>query len=295
MKRTVIVTALAVLAAASLSCSRKQEQAPARKDPVTPAERLGYALGMEVGDTLRSLGAELDVAAFVQGVQDTFSGAEPALTPQQAAEVKTAFMQKRQAEVERSMKELADKNLAQGKAFLEENKKREGVVTTTSGLQYAVLQDGEGPQPELDDRIVMHVTASLLDGSLFQDTRAEGQPLTLWLKSLSLPGLKEGIGLMRAGSKYRFFLPPELAYGERSPGPRVGPNSTVVFEVELLAVNPPQEAPQPEGQQPPTGGEPEGTEGAQPPDKGAPEPGAEPGEPPQPEPPPEGGGQPPAP
>jgi hypothetical protein len=156
MKRTVIVIALAVLAAASLSCSRKQEQAPARTDPVTPAERLGYAIGMEVGDSLRSIGAELDVAAFVQGVQDTFSGAEPALTPQQATEVKTAFMQKRQAEIERSMKELADRNLAEGKAFLEENKTREGVVATTSGLQYAVLQDGEGPQPGPDDRIKVH-------------------------------------------------------------------------------------------------------------------------------------------
>ena len=294
MKRTVIVIALAVLAAASLSCSRKQEQAPARTDPVTPAERLGYAIGMEVGDSLRSIGAELDVAAFVQGVQDTFSGAEPALTPQQATEVKTAFMQKRQAEIERSMKELADRNLAEGKAFLEENKTREGVVATTSGLQYAVLQDGEGPQPGPDDRIKVHFTASLLDGSLFQDTHAEGQPLTLLLGGL-LPGLKEGIGLMRAGSKYRFFLPPELAYGERSPGPSVGPNSTLVFEVELLAVNPPEEAPPPEGQQPPAPEEPEGTGAGQPPDKGTPEPGAEPGEPPQPEPPPEGGGQPPAP
>ena len=274
MKRTALVIAAAVLAAPLLCCSR-QEEPPPEKPLTSSAEKLGYALGMEVGGALRSIGTQVDLGAFRQGVEDSFTGAEPALTPQEASELKAAFAQKRQEEMARRMKELADKNLAEGEAFLKANKKREGVITTASGLQYSVLKEGEGAQPTAEDRVMVHFTGALLDGTLFQDTRAAGKAATLSLKS-TIPGLNEGLRLMRVGGRYRFYVPSELAFGKNSPGPRIGPNSTVVFEVELLAVNPPEEQPQPEGKQPPEEGE------------------AVPGQPPEPQPeqpPPYGGPQ----
>jgi FKBP-type peptidyl-prolyl cis-trans isomerase len=147
----------------------------------------------------------------------------------------TALEQQAAAVAKQQREEQAAKNLAEAKAFLAENASEEGVKTLPSGLQYQVLSEGEGDPPAAADTVTVHYRGTLIDGSEFDSSYGRGEPATFPLDRV-IPGWTEGLQLMRPGARYRLFLPPELAYGERGGGPKIGPNSALVFEVELLSV-----------------------------------------------------------
>lgn len=221
--------------------SAKQTQGP---DLSTESARLSYAIGLDVGRSLKNLNAEIDVAAFSAAVRDRLEGRQPRIAEQEAAKIKQTFFQaraKRQAE-ERSKQAKA--NLEASKKFLAENAKRPGVKVTPSGLQYEVVRMGKGPKPEATDRVTVHYRGTLIDGTEFDSSYKRGQPATFPLNGV-IKGWTEGLQLMPVGSKFKLYLPPELAYGERGAGGRIGPNQALIFEVELLGI---------EGKAPASGG-----------------------------------------
>jgi FKBP-type peptidyl-prolyl cis-trans isomerase len=201
----------------------------------TDTEKFSYAIGMDIGRSLKRLDTEIDSAALRQGVQDVLDDKETLLTQEQVVEVMTSFSQKIQKEQEEKQKAAAGKNAEEAKKFFAENGKKEGVKTTKSGLQYQVITEGKGDHPKATDRVSVHYTGKLLDGTTFDSSVERGQPATFPLNAV-IPGWTEGLQLMTVGSKYKLFIPPELGYGERGAGPKIGPNSALVFEVELLKV-----------------------------------------------------------
>jgi FKBP-type peptidyl-prolyl cis-trans isomerase len=200
----------------------------------TDDQRASYALGLEVGTQFAPTEGLLDVDAFVRGFEDALTEAESAIDPVEAQGLLQAFTQRvREAQqVERDAE--AETNRAEGETFLAENSEREGVTTTETGLQYEILQEGDGPRPAAGDRVTIYYTGTFIDGDEF-DSTAEGQPATFGVGQV-IPGFSEGLQLMPVGSRYRFVIPSDLAYGpDGSPG-GIGPNATLVFEVEMLEI-----------------------------------------------------------
>jgi len=231
-----IVAALAV-AGLVLSCTAHaadRDRTP-KKELKTQQEKLAYTLGMDVGRSLKGLDAEVDFAAFVQGVEDALDGRDAKLSEEEAEQVKQAFMQRMREQHARKVDALAEKNKKEGQAFLEKNKKEKGVVVTASGLQYTVLRDGAGPSPKAEDRVRVHYRGTLIDGTEFDSSYKRQQPITFPVKGV-IGGWTEALQLMKVGGKYKLFIPSELAYRDAGAGQHIGPNATLIFEVELLAI-----------------------------------------------------------
>lgn len=205
------------------------------QDLTTDKQKVSYMVGMDLGRNLTQIQDELDVAILVQGLQDTLAGRPTKLTEEQANEVKQSFMQKLQARAVEERTAQAAANRSEGEAFLAENKNKPGVRTTDSGLQYQVITEGRGAKPAATDRVRVHYTGTLLDGTKFDSSVDRGTPAEFALNGV-IPGWTEALQLMSVGSKYKLFIPSELAYGENgTPGP-IGPNATLIFEVELLEI-----------------------------------------------------------
>ena len=200
-------------------------------------DRISYALGLSMGNNFRASGiSELNVQDFADGVAAVFYGATPKMTYDEAkAEIQNFF-----AELEKKQRAAAEEagkqNKEAGEAFLAENGKRVEVKTTPSGLQYEVLTEGDGPMPEATDQVEVHYTGKLIDGTVFDSSVDRGVPATFGVTQV-IPGWVEALQLMKAGSKWRLFIPSNLAYGPNgAPGSPIGPNSTLIFDVELLKV-----------------------------------------------------------
>lgn len=200
-------------------------------------DRISYALGLSMGNNFRASGiSELNVQDFADGVAAVFYGATPKMTYDEAkAEIQNFF-----AELEKKQRAAAEEagkqNKEAGEAFLAENGKRVEVTTTPSGLQYEVLTEGDGPMPEATDQVEVHYTGKLIDGTVFDSSVDRGVPATFGVTQV-IPGWVEALQLMKAGSKWRLFIPSNLAYGPNgAPGSPIGPNSTLIFDVELLKV-----------------------------------------------------------
>lgn len=200
-------------------------------------DRISYALGLSMGNNFRASGiSELNVQDFADGVAAVFFGATPKMTYDEAkAEIQNFF-----AELEKKQRAAAEEagkqNKEAGEAFLAENGKRVEVKTTPSGLQYEVLTEGDGPMPEATDQVEVHYTGKLIDGTVFDSSVDRGVPATFGVNQV-IPGWVEALQLMKAGSKWRLFIPSNLAYGPNgAPGSPIGPNSTLIFDVELLKV-----------------------------------------------------------
>lgn len=196
----------------------------ARPELATVDQRVSYALGLRFGRHLVTTTTTLDVKFVVRGLIDALTNQDPLLTD--------ADFQETMIEVGRRAKVLA---LQRSQAFLAENGKKDSVITRPSGLQYEVLQEGEGNSPDATDKVLVHARAMLPDGREIQNTYKRGMPLTLDLSVQMVGGIAEGLPLMKEGAKYRFYLPPHLAYGERGT-PIVGPNAVVIYEVELIEI-----------------------------------------------------------
>jgi FKBP-type peptidyl-prolyl cis-trans isomerase len=198
---------------------------------------------MDVGKGLSSIKDEIDMAVVIQALQASVKGDKTALTQEEALKVRQDFMTKLQAKRAAEEKVKAETNKKAGEDFLAKNKSKKGVTTTASGLQYEVVKAGTGPKPKDSDTVQVHYTGTLLDGTKFDSSVDRGEPTTFPLKGV-IPGWTEGLQLMPVGSKYKFYIPSALAYGENGPGP-IGPNAMLTFEVELLKIMPPADAAKP--------------------------------------------------
>lgn len=200
-------------------------------------DRISYALGLSMGNNFRASGiTEINVQDFADGVAAVFYGSTPKMSYDEAkAEIQAYFteMEKKQRA---AAEELGKANAAAGEAFLAENGKRVEVKTTPSGLQYEVLTEGDGPRPEANYQVEVHYTGKLIDGTVFDSSVDRGMPATFGVTQV-IPGWVEALQLMKAGSKWRLFIPSNLAYGPNgAPGSPIGPNATLIFDVELLKV-----------------------------------------------------------
>jgi FKBP-type peptidyl-prolyl cis-trans isomerase len=203
----------------------------------TPEERLSYTIGMDIGQSLAGQDMPLDIDILMEGLKASYLGEETLLTQEEALAEREKFIQQRQQKLAEQRAEDARVNKEEGEAFLAANAEKEGVQVTDSGLQYRVVEAGDGASPEADDRVTVHYRGKLINGVEFDSSYARDEPATFGLNQV-IPGWTEGLQLMEEGAKYEFFIPSELAYGEQGrPGP-IGPNSTLIFEVELLEVQP---------------------------------------------------------
>jgi len=200
----------------------------------TDNQKLGYIIGMDIGKSLREQGAEVDLDSLINAIRATYNGEELAMTTEEAAAVREEYIQKRQAEQQAETSAAGQENLVAGQKFLAENKTKEGVQTTASGLQYEVVTMGDGAKPAATDTVKVHYRGTLLDGTEFDSSYARNEPISFGLNRV-IAGWTEGVQLMPVGSKFMFYIAPELAYGEGGGGP-IPPNSTLVFEVELLDI-----------------------------------------------------------
>jgi len=191
--------------------------------------KISYALGLGIGQQLKSMGIEdFSVEDFSQSVKDVICGNELSMTHTEAQKMLNEYFHDKE-------KEQSKKTIAEGKAYLEENAKRSGVTQTGSGLQYEVLAEGTGKSPKATDKVRCHYEGRLLDGTVFDSSYGRGEPADFGLNQV-IPGWTEGVQLMKEGAKYRFHIPYLLAYGERGAGSQIPPYSTLVFDVELLKV-----------------------------------------------------------
>lgn len=201
-------------------------------------DRISYALGLSMGNNFRSSGIEkIDVKDFADGVAAVFSGEKPRMTYDEAkAEIQKFFtaMEERQRA---AAEEIGKVNAAAGEEFLGRNGQRSEVKITTSGLQYEVLEEGTGIQPKATDRVMVHYTGKLIDGTVFDSSVERGEPATFGVTQV-IPGWVEALQLMKEGAKWRLFIPSNLAYGPNGAGGVIGPNATLIFDVELIKVFP---------------------------------------------------------
>jgi FKBP-type peptidyl-prolyl cis-trans isomerase FklB len=198
----------------------------------TPAQKASYGIGLNMGKSLAQEGMDdLDSKAVAQGIEDAIGKKEQRLKDEELAEA-FGFLQKRSEE---RMAKLNEESAKAGKTFLAENGKREGVVTTDSGLQYEVLTKADGAQPKATDVVTVHYEGKLTDGSVFDSSIQRGSPIDLPVNGV-IPGWVEGLQLMHVGEKYKLYIPSELAYGEQSPTPAIPANAVLVFDLELLSI-----------------------------------------------------------
>ncbi|WP_019622733.1 FKBP-type peptidyl-prolyl cis-trans isomerase [Amphritea japonica] len=240
MKKTLV--AVAVASIVLVGCGAEKEPAAPVEKPYTletDQQKLGYSLGLMLGERLKADVEELDVDALRRAVETVYSGAEPLLKPEEVEATMMAFQKKKVEEQQAALTKMAEENLTKGQAFMAENGKKEGVVTTESGLQYEVMTAGEGASPAAEDTVKVHYRGSLINGTDFDSSYSRGEPVSFPLNGV-IPGWTEGLQLMKVGGKARLVLPAELAYGPGGMGEAIGPNETLVFEVELLEINPAQ-------------------------------------------------------
>ena len=195
-----------------------------------------YALGVQIGQNMLAQGLGIDQGALVQGVNDMVNKAELKMTTPEMEQAIAAF----QAQEQQRQMQIAQKNLAAGEAFLAGNKQNPDVTVTASGLQYKVITQGTGPQPKATDSVVVHYRGTFIDGTEFDSSYGRGEPITITLDQV-IPAWQEVVPMMPVGSKWQVFIPSKLGYGEATSGP-IGPNSTLIFDVELLSI---AEAPAP--------------------------------------------------
>jgi FKBP-type peptidyl-prolyl cis-trans isomerase len=280
MSKTTFITVSIAAAGLLLAANSPAQQTPAASSPSTPPaaakpaqtpaaktgaataktpapltlktqkEKASYAIGMNIGKNLKRDSVEVDPAVLYRALKDAYSGSKLLLTDEEAKSALTTLQTEVRAKEEAKTKAAAVENKKTGEAFLAANKTKEGVVTLPSGLQYKIIKEGTGPKPTAEDTVLCHYRGTLVDNTEFDSSYKRGEPLKIPVGGV-IKGWTEAIQLMPVGSKWQLFIPSDLAYGERgAPGSPIGPNSTLVFEVELISIEPkaapkeqPKEAP----------------------------------------------------
>jgi FKBP-type peptidyl-prolyl cis-trans isomerase len=229
---TRILPMVAVSSALLLSFCSTEEKIELKDDKAKES----YSVGYQFGQNLKKMQTDLDAEVLSAAIRDALSGKESRLSDEEMRAAVASLRERTVAARQASIKEQAQKNLAEGEKFLAENKTKEGVKTTASGLQYKIIEEGEGPSPKAGDTVTVHYRGTFVDGTEFDSSYQREEPATFPLTGV-IPGWTEALQLMKKGSKWVLFIPSDLAYGERGAGNRIPPNSTLIFEVELLSSN----------------------------------------------------------
>jgi FKBP-type peptidyl-prolyl cis-trans isomerase FklB len=198
-------------------------------------DKVSYSVGVEIGNNLKNLKVDMNLDFLVRGIRDVLSETKLLMTEQEIRSTMMAFQKELMAKREQQMKVLGEKNKREGESFLAENKKTEGVTALPSGLQYKVLKAGTGKTPTDANTVIVHYRGTLIDGTEFDSSYRRGRPATFQVKGV-IPGWIEALKLMQEGAKWQLFIPPNLAYAERGAGSVIGPNATLIFEVDLISV-----------------------------------------------------------
>ena len=198
-------------------------------------QKLSYTIGLDIGKSLNQQGEPIDLETLFDAINTGYSGGEAAMSQEEVTAFRAAFMKKRQAAMEQERQAEGEKNRADNEIFLLANRSKDGVVETSTGLQYQVLSAGEGAKPRAEDTVTVHYKGTLVNGDTFDSSYERNQPATFALNGV-IPGWTEGLQLMSPGSKYKFFIPPDLAYGPDGRAPVIPPSALLIFEVELLEI-----------------------------------------------------------
>lgn len=247
MKKLTSLAALLLLTgtiAARADQQQQNAQPPAEKPAQTQAaapgdkpqsleDKASYIIGFNLGSNLKQQEIPVSTELIVKGLRDGLGGAKGLLTDEEIQATMTQFQEQMMAKQQAKMAEVGAKNKKEADEFLDSNKSKQGVVTTASGLQYQILTPGNGPTPKETDKVTVHYKGTLLDGTVFDSSYDRGEPATFQVNQV-IPGWVEALQLMKVGSKVKLFIPPALAYGEQGAGQEIGPNSMLVFEVELI-------------------------------------------------------------
>ena len=240
--RTLLAVAVASLTL--VACKKDETSVPKitkAEELTTDAQKFGYAIGVDLARSLQPVKDDVDIKALEAGLDTVFAGGTSVLDDAAREQIKNTVAEKLQKKQLEERTATANKAKEEGEKFLAENGKKDGVKTTASGLQYQVLTEGKGDSPKATDTVTVHYKGTLLNGETFDSSYDRGQPVSFPLQNV-IPGWTEGLQLMKPGAKYKFVIPSALAYGERGAGVKIGPNSTLVFEVELISVGEPKPA-----------------------------------------------------
>jgi FKBP-type peptidyl-prolyl cis-trans isomerase FklB len=229
MKRRI---AMAMCAAVALSGAAFAADAPELK---TDKEKISYSIGMNLGGSLKRDSIEVDPDMLAKGLKDSYGGGKTLLTEDQARQALEDLQKTLMAKKAETMQKLSEKNKADGEKFLAENGKKEGVKTLPSGLQYKEIAPGTGKSPKTTDTVTTHYKGTLIDGTEFDSSYKRGEPVSFPVSGV-IAGWTEALQLMKEGAKWQLFVPPSLAYGDRGAGREIGPNATLIFEVELISI-----------------------------------------------------------
>jgi len=228
MKR-LLITILLIGILVSPACAEDKTALKTGKDKVS------YAIGFDIGSSFKRQSIDVELEVLLQGMRDALSGGDALLNAEEMREVLTAFQKEQRDKIVAKQKEASLENKAEGEKFLTENGKKPGVVTLESGLQYKVITKGKGPKPNGTDTVKTHYRGTLIDGTEFDSSYSRGEPATFPVNGV-IKGWTEALQLMNVGSKWELYIPSDLAYGDRGAGDKIGPGSTLIFEVELLDI-----------------------------------------------------------
>ena len=226
---------MAPVLVSALSACQEQAKEPDPMTLDTPEKRLSYGIALRMGERMVADGMAMDVDAYALGMRDAFEGAEARLTEEEITAEMMAFQEKMEAERAGEQAALSEGNSEAGTAFLAENAQREGVTVTESGLQYEVVKAGTGATPGVDDQVEVHYRGTLIDGTVFDSSYDRGQTVTFGVTQV-IAGWTEALQLMQEGATYKLYIPSDLAYGAGGAGQVIGPNATLIFDVELVAI-----------------------------------------------------------
>lgn len=233
MKKTTITLAMAAIVAGGAFAVTALEAEELKSDDA----KVSYSIGLKYGENFARDYKELDLNAFAQGMQAGFKGSKPALEEKEIMAVMQAFQTRKMEEMRGQAEKMAKENKEKGDKFLAENGKRKGVTTLPNGLQYEVLASGKGATPTANDKVKVHYHGTLIDGTVFDSSVQRGEPASFPVNGV-IKGWTEILQKMKVGDKWKVAIPSDLAYGERAVGNAIGPNETLVFEIELLEVEP---------------------------------------------------------
>lgn len=245
-KRIKLLLCMIFLLIPAAGCAAEDAKTEAKTGEVTlesAKDRISYTIGLNIGRDFANQDMDIDPDLVMLGIQDALAGKEPRLSEEEMMAEIQAFQQEMQAKAQAKFAQMAEENRAEGEAFLAANAEQEGVIVTDSGLQYKVIEEGEGESPDKSDTVTVHYTGTLIDGTKFDSSVDRGQPATFPVGGV-IPGWTEALQLMKPGAKYQLFIPAELAYGERGAGQDIGPNETLIFDVELISVKPAEGQPE---------------------------------------------------
>lgn len=241
MKLRFVLVLCMMLAALPALSQEKQD----KKELKTTKDKESYAIGLDMGKSLKQNEIEVEPDVLYRGIADGLSGAKPVMTEQEIKDTITGLQKNLQVKQEARLKAEAEKNTKAGEEFLAKNKKKKGVVTLPDGLQYKIIKEGTGKTPKATDTVTVNYRGTFVDGTEFDSSYKRGQPATFPVSGV-IKGWTEALQLMKEGSKWELFIPPDLAYGSQA-RPGMPPNSTLIFEVELISVHSGGEGGMPEG------------------------------------------------